>query len=151
MRNSFYTLDKCLIVLGMLLGAALMVYLAVEVMPWTARFFVAEGRPKAFTWIAGALAVLFILGGEYIAWVLLSMMKTLSGDPFVMENVKALRIMGVAAFAMTGMGLATLLLHPVPLMVLSSLPVGMCGLFSMVLSGVFQKAVAYKQENDLTI
>ena len=52
---------------------------------------------------------------------------------------------------MRGMGLLTLLLHPVPLMVLSSLPVGMCGLFSFVLSGVFAKAVAYKQENDLTV
>ncbi|NCC69224.1 MAG: DUF2975 domain-containing protein, partial [Clostridia bacterium] len=27
----------------------------------------------------------------------------------------------------------------------------MCGLFSLVLSGVFAQAVAYKQENDLTV
>ena len=151
MSKSLHTLVKGLIIAGMLFGVALLVLVFMKVLPITARFFYAEGRPKAFAWAAGALAVLFVLGGEYIAWVLLGMMRTLDEDPFVERNVKALRNMGIAAFAMMGMGLLTLLLHPVPLMVLASLPVGMCGLFSLVLSGVFAKAVAYKQENDLTV
>jgi hypothetical protein len=79
------------------------------------------------------------------------MMRTLGADPFVEKNVVALRRMGIVALGIAMLGLSTLLLHPVPLAVVAALPVAMCGLFSLVLSGVFEQAVAYKRENDLTV
>jgi hypothetical protein len=79
------------------------------------------------------------------------MMRTLQQDPFVRQNVVALKRMGVAALLISLLGLGTLLLHPVPLAVIAAVPVAMCGLFSLVLSRVFAQAVAYKQENDLTV
>jgi hypothetical protein len=79
------------------------------------------------------------------------MMRTLEEDPFVQKNVDALRRMGTVALLIAALGLSTLLLHPVPLAVIAALPVAMCGLFSLVLSRVFAQAVAFKQENDLTV
>jgi hypothetical protein len=79
------------------------------------------------------------------------MMNTLERDPFVQKNVNALKRMGAVALVIALLGLSTLLLHPVPLAVIAAAPVAMCGLFSIVLSRVFAQAVAYKQENDLTV
>jgi hypothetical protein len=59
--------------------------------------------------------------------------------------------MGLTALIVALLGLSTMLLQPVPLAVIAAIPVAMCGLFSLVLSRVFAKAVAYKQENDLTV
>lgn len=59
--------------------------------------------------------------------------------------------MGFTALAVMVCGLLTIAFWPVPLAVLAALPIGMCGLFSLVLSDVFQRAVVFKQENDLTV
>ncbi|NLI53973.1 MAG: DUF2975 domain-containing protein [Clostridiales bacterium] len=139
------------IVLGMLTGVALMIDLFVYEMPIVTEFFAKEGKPQAYAAISGVIATLCILGGEYIAFTLLCMMRTLDSDPFVEKNVKALRRMGAVALIIALLGAGTLLLHPVPLAVIAAAPVAMCGLFSLVLSRVFAQAVAYKQENDLTV
>lgn len=139
------------IVLGMIAGVALIVGIYVYEMPIVTDFFVREGKPAVYAALSGAIASLCIVGGEYIAYTLFCMMRTLESDPFVQKNADALRRMGVAALAIALLGLSTLLLHPVPLAVIAALPVAMCGLFSLVLSRVFAQAVAYKQENDLTI
>lgn len=115
-----------------------------------ASFSFAEGELLR-VYIASGLAVLCVVGCEYIAYVLYRMMCSLEGDPFVAANVVALRRMGFAALAVMGCGLLTLVFWPVPLAVLAALPIGMCGLFSLVLSGVFARAVAFKEENDLTV
>jgi len=78
-------------------------------------------------------------------------MRSVDCDPFVQKNVLALRYMGFTAIGISVCGLLTLFLHPVPLAVVAALPIGMCGLFSLVLSQVFDKAVRIKQENDLTV
>ena len=139
------------IVLGMLAGVALIVYVYIYDMPIVRDFFLREGKPAAYAVISGVIASLCILAGEYIAFELLRMMHTLDGDPFVERNVRSLKRMGFTAIVISLLGLSTLLLHPVPLAVIAAIPVAMCGLFSLVLSGVFAQAVAYKQENDLTV
>ena len=139
------------IVFGMLAGVALLVDIYTLEMPIVIDFFQREGKPESFAVLAGAIASLCILGGEYIAFTLFCMMGTLDRDPFVQKNVNALRRMGVTALIIALLGLGTLFLHPVPLAVIAALPVAMCGLFSLVLSRVFAQAVAYKQENDLTV
>ena len=139
------------IVLGMLAGIGLIVHIYVYEMPIVSDFFRLEGKPASFAVISGVIATLCILGGEYIAFELLRMMHTLDGDPFIECNARSLKRMGFTAIGIALLGLSTLLLHPVPLAVIAALPVAMCGLFSLVLSGVFAQAVAYKQENDLTV
>lgn len=139
------------VIIGMLAGAALLVTIYMIEMPIVTDFFTLEGKPLWFATLSGVIASLCILGGEYIAFTLFCMMGTLERDPFVQKNVNALRRMGIVALVIALLGLSTLLLHPVPLAVLAALPVAMCGLFSLVLSRVFAQAVAYKQENDLTV
>lgn len=139
------------VLLGMVAGLALIVDIFAYEMPGVMDFFVREGKPQAYAVISGVIAALCIAGGEFIAYTLLSMMRTLEKDPFVRKNVDALRRMGVTALVIAGLGLSTLLMHPVPLAVIAALPVAMCGLFSLVLSRVFDQAVVYKQENDLTV
>ena len=139
------------IVIGMLLGVALIVAIYGVEMPIVVDFFAKEGKPVWYAVASGVIATLCILGAEYIAFTLFCMMRTLERDPFVQRNVDALRHMGLMALAVAVLGLSTLLLHPVPLAVIAALPVARCGLFSLVLSRVFAQAVAYKQENDLTV
>ncbi|MEN6339149.1 MAG: DUF2975 domain-containing protein [Clostridiaceae bacterium] len=139
------------IVLGMLAGVGLIVHVYVYEMPIVREFFQLDGKPQSYWVISGVIATLCILGGEYIAFELLRMMHTLDGDPFIERNVRSLKRMGFTAVAISLLGLSTLLLHPVPLAVIAAIPVAMCGLFSLVLSGVFAQAIAYKQENDLTV
>ena len=139
------------VIIGMLAGVALLVTIYAVEMPIVTDFFTLEGKPLWFATLSGVIASLCILGGEYIAFTLFCMMGTLERDPFVQKNVNALRRMGIVALVIALLGLSTLLLHPVPLAVVAALPVAMCGLFSLVLSRVFAQAVAYKQENDLTV
>lgn len=139
------------IVIGMLAGIALIVEIYIVEMPIVTDFFAREGKPEYYAVLSGVIATLCILGGEYIAVSLFCMMQTLQRDPFVQKNVDTLKRMGFTALVIALLGLSTLLLHPVWLAVIAALPVAMCGLFSIVLSRVFAKAVAYKQENDLTV
>ncbi len=139
------------LIIGMLVGIALIVDIYVLEMPVVSDFFARKGMPQIYAILAGIIATLCILGGETIAFTLFCMMRTLESDPFVQKNVNALKRMGFVALAIALLGLSTLLLHPVPLAVIAAIPVAMCGLFSLVLSRVFAQAVAYKQENDLTV
>lgn len=142
---------KICIVIGMLIGAALVVLLFVNILPSARESFALNGKPESFYYFSGALAMLCVAGAEYIAWTLLSMMRSVDSDPFVHKNVRALRCMGFTAVGISICGLLTLFLHPVPLAVVAALPIGMCGLFSLVLAQVFDRAVRIKQENDLTV
>ena len=118
--------------------------------PIASSAFMKKKKKKGFFYLP-IIASLCLLGGEYIAFTLFCMMNTLNSDPFVERNVRALRRMGIVALIIAVLGLSTMLLYAVPLAVVAALPVAMCGLFSLVLSRVFAKAVAYKQENDLTV
>ena len=154
MKQKIHLLNRFVqacIVIGMLAGVALIVEIYAVEMPIVTDFFVREGKPAFYAVLSGIIATLCLLGGEYIALTLFGMMNTLNSDPFVERNVRALRRMGIVALVIALLGLGTLLLHPVPLAVIAALPVAMCGLFSVVLSRVFAEAVAYKQENDLTV
>jgi hypothetical protein len=97
-----------------------------------------------FLLLAGSGALLIILD-------LVKMLKTAQGDPFVQKNVAALRRMGFAALAESALFFVKTVIFFTPMTAVSGLVLLMCGLFSLVLAGVFGKAVLYKQENDLTI
>ncbi len=99
--------------------------------------------------------VIFIIAGIFALAILRElrcMFKTVrKGDPFVRENVRSLKRMGVSAFAISGIMAARLFFVITPAALVLIAVFAIAGLFSLVLSQVFDQAVTYKQENDLTI
>ena len=94
---------------------------------------------------AGALAVLII--GE-----LRKMFRTvLQQNCFVKENTESLKKMGKYSIAITVVTAIRLFYTITPSTVVIMIVFFIAGLFSFVLSKVFQQAVSYKEENDLSI
>ena len=75
----------------------------------------------------------------------------LSEDPFVKDNVYSLKRMGGCAFGIAVLMLVRLFFVITPAALVLVAVFAIAGLFSLVLSQVFDQAVTYKQENDLTI
>lgn len=70
---------------------------------------------------------------------------------FVMENVVSLRKMGNWSFFIVVMSIVRSVVYLTPAMLVVILVFIIAGLFSKVLSCVFEEAVHYKEENELTI
>lgn len=80
------------------------------------------------------------------------MFKTvLNGDCFIRENVQSLKRMGICSFCIAEVTALRLFLYLTPAVLITILVFVIAGLFSLVLSRVFDAAVTYKLENDLTI
>lgn len=75
----------------------------------------------------------------------------LNQDCFVMENVVSLRKMGNWSFFIAGMSVVRSIVYLTVAMLVVILVFIIAGLFSKVLAMVFEEAVRYKEENDLTI
>lgn len=87
-----------------------------------------------------------------IVWELRKMFITvLKEDAFVENNARSLKRMGKASFLASFLSLIRLPLSPTPATVVICIVFAIAGLFSIVLCQVFEQAVKYKQENDLTI
>ncbi len=96
-------------------------------------------------WMLGSL------GGLFILFTLIRMMKSLREDPFVLRNVRHLRNMGCTALGMTVLTFIAAMLYFRPLLPIIAMAELLCALFSLVLCSVFKKAVEYREENALTI
>ncbi|MDE6913295.1 MAG: DUF2975 domain-containing protein [Lachnospiraceae bacterium] len=95
--------------------------------------------------VLGILAVLIL--GE-----LRKMFRTvLNNNCFVRDNVVSLQRMGTYSFIIAAVCLLRLLLFMTVAVLVLVLVFVIAGLFSKVLAFVFDKAVDYKLENDLTI
>jgi len=101
------------------------------------------------------LCIIFILAGIFALAILLElrrMFKTvINENPFIRENVISLKKMGFYAFIIAVlMGIKLFFTVTFTTLVLILVFI-IAGLFSLVLSQVFDQAVTYKVENDLTI
>ncbi|MDE6915702.1 MAG: DUF2975 domain-containing protein [Lachnospiraceae bacterium] len=95
--------------------------------------------------VLGILAVLIL--GE-----LRKMFRTvLRDDCFVKDNVVSLQRMGTYSFMIAAIGVVRTVLYMTTAMLVLVLVFVIAGLFSKVLAFVFDRAVEYKLENDLTI
>lgn len=95
--------------------------------------------------VSGIFAILIVLELRY-------MFRTvLEGDCFVKENVRSLERMGVYSFLIAAVSAARLAIVITPATLVIILIFVIAGLFSRVLASVFDQAVTYKLENDLTI
>jgi hypothetical protein len=99
--------------------------------------------------------IIFMIAGVFalvILWELRQMFRTvILEDPFVKGNVISLKRMGICAFIISASMAARLFFVITPAAMVLVAVFLIAGLFSLVLSYVFDQAVTYKQENDLTI
>jgi hypothetical protein len=98
--------------------------------------------------------IIFMIAGVFalvILWELRNLFKSIISDPFVKENVKSLKRMGLCSFIIAATMLARLFFVITPAALVLVAVFSIAGLFSLVLSQIFDQAVTYKQENDLTI
>ncbi len=102
----------------------------------------------------GITAVLLISGimALIILFELRRMFATvIANDCFKRENVTSLRRMGNCSFVIAAAWCVRIFVHPTPSVLVIIAVFVIAGLFSKVLAGVFDRAVTYKLENDLTI
>ena len=124
-------------------------------LPWLVKVVTAyfhfedfEGRYVEIVSIYFVLGILAVL----ILGELRKMFRTvLKNDCFVRENVVSLQRMGTYSFVIAAVCLLRAVLYTTAAMLVLVLVFVIAGLFSKVLAFVFDKAVDYKLENDLTI
>lgn len=101
------------------------------------------------------LSIIFIFSGAFAVLIIRELRKmfrsVLMDDCFIPENVASLKKMGTYSFCIAVITSCRLFLYLTPAVLIVILVFVIAGLFSKVLSGVFDKAVTYKLENDLTI
>ncbi len=99
------------------------------------------------------LVFLMLVGaaGLYILFELIRLFRTLRGDPFVLRNVKALKRMGASALVVTALFAGKCAVYFTPMTLVCALLILLLSLFAFVLANLFEKAVEYKLENELTI
>ena len=101
-----------------------------------------------------AVVIYMILG--VAACILLNELRrifktVLAEDCFVNENVESLRKMGNVSFFIVLMSIVRFAVYMTTAILVVILVFTIAGLFSKVLALVFEEAVRYKEENDLTI
>ena len=116
---------------------------------WMARFYpVLENH----YWLHTVLSMLAGAGAVLIIRELRRMFRTvLDNDCFVRQNVVSLERMGRLGLWIALVTTVRLLVIFTPATVLIAVVFFIAALFSFVLSRVFDRAVRYKEENDLTI
>lgn len=99
--------------------------------------------------------IIYMIAGIFalaIVWNLRLIFRTvIREDPFIRENVTSLRRMGRCAFIIAALMTLKFIFVITPATIVLVIVFIIAGLFSLVLSQVFDQAVTYKQENDLTI
>lgn len=101
------------------------------------------------------LILLFFFSGIFAILIIYELRKmfrsVLNDDCFITENVVSLRRMGTYSIIIALITAGRLFLYITPAVLIVILVFVIAGLFSKVLSRVFDRAVTYKLENDLTI
>lgn len=142
-------ITKLLLMLLMLSVACAMAALVIS---GDVRRFFAEGYGMeadgfmlyAFLLTAGAIAL-------WILFELIAVLSTVESDPFLERNARAFVRMGVAAEIAAALFVGKCVFSFTAMTAVCALVMALSGLFALTLAAVFARAVAFKQENDLTI
>ena len=89
--------------------------------------------------------------GLFIIFELIIMLRTMLKNPFVKRNVKSLNRIGIMAFIIAMLFFVKCFLYVTFLTLIFGICLVILGLFAFTLANLFNKAVEYKEENDLTI
>ena len=97
----------------------------------------------------------FIISGIFACLIIYELRKMIKSveqeNCFIYENVISLKRMGNYSFIIAVVSFGRLFLYSTPGVLVVILVFVIAGLFSKVLSNVFETAVQYKEDNDLTI
>ena len=127
--------------------------LATVTLPFSLKW-IGEKLPRVAENYKEAVVIYFVLciAAVVIIRELRKMFKTvLNKDCFVYENVVSLKKMGKWSFFIVLMSLLRTFVYMTLAMGVVILVFIIAGLFSLVLSYVFEEAVSFKEENDLTV
>ena len=122
-------------------------------LPWSIKW-IGEQLPFLVRYYEETVIVYFVLriAAEKLLWELRKIFETvLAENCFVQENVVSLQRMGTYSFMIAVICLLRTVLYLTIAMLVLVLVFIIAGLFSKVLAFVFDRAVEYKLENDLTI
>jgi len=98
-----------------------------------------------------AFLISVAIPGIWIVLEMIWMLRSIPQDPFIMRNVRALSRVGVILFVISGLFLVKCFVHFSFLTMACTVLFLLCGFFAFTMSNLFRQAVAYKEENDLTI
>lgn len=102
-----------------------------------------------------SILVVFFFAGIFALLIIRELRKmfrsVLNDDCFIRENVRSLEKMSIYSFFIAIIVACRLFIYITPSILILILVFVIAGLFSKVLAQVFDKAVTYKLENDLTI
>lgn len=89
--------------------------------------------------------------GLWIIGEMIAMMRSIPGDPFVRRNARALQRVGILLFLTSALFALKCFLYVTLLTLGGALLLFVAGLFALTLASLFRQAVAFKEENELTI
>ena len=127
--------------------------LVTATLPWSVRW-IEKQLPYMIGHYEETVIIYFVLGVSALVLVreLRKIFRTvLAEDCFVQENVVSLRKMGNWSFFIALMSVVRSVVYTTIAMGVIILVFVIAGLFSKVLAYVFEEAVQYKEENDLTV
>ena len=122
-------------------------------LPWSIKWAGSQ-LPYLIQHYEESVIIYFVLGiaAEKLLWELRKIFKTvLAGNCFVRENVTSLQKMANWSFFIALMSVVRSIVYMTIAMCVIVFVFMVAGLFSKVLSFVFDQAVAYKEETDWTI
>ncbi len=118
-------------------------------------FYVIGGYIEAFRKYYLIQCALYMVSGVLALALVAQLRKifatVLKDQAFVWGNAVSLKRMGKCSFLIALLSVVRLPLAPTPATVVIIIVFSIAGLFCFVLCQVFEKAVQYKEENDLTI
>lgn len=127
--------------------------LVIITLPFSIRFYGKYNSYFAKNYLA--LVLLFFFSGIFAILIIYELRNlfrsVLKEDCFIRKNVVSLNRMGTYSFLIAAITAGRLFLYVTPAVIIIILVFVIAGLFSKVLSRVFDEAVTYKLENDLTI
>jgi len=119
------------------------------IMPWLLRFV---GVPADMRLSYTVILMTSGIPAVYIVYQLKCMFKTLvGGNPFVAQNVSALRHCAVASAIIAAVYVVRLLMWFTIAAAIIVVIFALLSLFSLTLKDLFKQAVAYKEETDWTV
>lgn len=135
---------------------ALMVLLLglIVTLHWTIPAFTGHSPSEPGDLYHGYLLVLLVSGivGELILWQARGILRNVNrGNPFCRNNVVRLRIIGIDCLALALFYLVTIFLIRKFYMAIIVAFCSVAGLLLFVCAALFQQAILYKEENEMTI
>ena len=123
-------------------------------LPWSIPAITLHSPGEANLWFEKYFVVLLVSGvmALLILWQARAILHIVNkGNPFVSETVKRLRIIGIESLILAAFYFVSVFVVTKFFMVVVFITFSIVGMVLFVFAQIFEQAVAYKEENDMTI